>query len=123
MIYLYAVKTKLHFSFLSLLSSSGLKKMVAILITSVFLQSCATIFTGTKDIIRFDSTPQGAKVQIDGIDKGKAPCDVSVKISIDSKTVTYKGISNNSPNVKKKRFEHNSLKNYFNRIENNSFAE
>ena len=31
-----------------------------------------------------------------------------------------KGISNNSSNVKKKkRFEHNSLKNYFNRVENN----
>lgn len=52
------------------------------------LQSCATIFTGTKDTIRFESKPAGAKVRIEGIDVGRTPVDAVVKRSINDKTAT-----------------------------------
>lgn len=52
------------------------------------LQSCATIFTGTRDTIHFESQPSGAKVQIEGLDVGRTPVDVSVKRSINDKTAT-----------------------------------
>ena len=52
------------------------------------LQSCATIFTGTKDTIRFESQPSGAKVRIEGIDVGRTPVDAVVKRSINDKTAT-----------------------------------
>ena len=52
------------------------------------LQSCATLFTGTKDTIRFESKPAGAKVRIEGIDVGRTPVDAVVKRSISDKTAT-----------------------------------
>jgi hypothetical protein len=63
----------------------GLMLTIVSLLT---LQSCATVFTGTRDIIHFDSKPAGAKVRIDGIDMGRTPLDVSVKRSINDKAVT-----------------------------------
>lgn len=61
----------------------------AIMIAGVLsLQSCATIFTGTKDTIRFESKPAGAKVRIEGIDVGRTPVDAVVKRSINDKTAT-----------------------------------
>ncbi len=54
------------------------------------LQSCATIFTGTKDTITINSQPQGANVQIGGIDKGTTPCTISVKRSSTSPTISLK---------------------------------
>lgn len=53
--------------------------ILILLISSITLSSCATLFTGTKDTVHFESTPTGAKVQVDGIDRGKTPCDVRVK--------------------------------------------
>lgn len=52
------------------------------------LQSCATVFTGTRDMIHFDSKPAGARVRIDGIDMGCTPLDISVKRAINDKAVT-----------------------------------
>ena len=44
------------------------KILLALGLTStLFLTSCATIFTGTRDTLRFDSNPQGAMVYINGI--------------------------------------------------------
>jgi hypothetical protein len=51
---------------------------------------CATLFTGTKDRISFDSNPQGAKVLIDGIEVCKTPCEAKVKRSISDKAVEFK---------------------------------
>lgn len=52
------------------------------------LQSCATLFTGTKDTIHFESQPSGAKVQIQGLDMGRTPVDIPVKRSVSSRTAT-----------------------------------
>ncbi len=56
------------------------------------LSSCATIFTGTRDLISFDSTPHGAVIYKDGVELCKTPCsfpmkrdlnDVSLEIKLD----------------------------------------
>ena len=51
------------------------------------MTSCATIFTGTKDTIRFDSNPQGAKIYIDGIEVCKTPCTTQIKRTLSAKFV------------------------------------
>ncbi len=61
-------------------------KLFILAIASLFLMtSCATIFTGTKDSLRFDSNPKGAKVYVDGIEVGKTPCTTVVKRSLTDK--------------------------------------
>lgn len=66
-------------------------RKILLLLTAVFLlSSCATIFTGTKDTIRFASTPEGATVYIDGLEICKTPCETKVKRSISDKDVELK---------------------------------
>lgn len=66
-------------------------KLLILAIASTFLMtSCATIFTGTKDTIRFDSNPQGAKVYIDGLEVCKTPCTTQVKRSLSDKLAEIK---------------------------------
>jgi len=66
-------------------------KLLILAIASTFLMtSCATIFTGTKDTIRFESNPQGAKVYIDGLEVCKTPCTTLVKRSLTNKLAEIK---------------------------------
>lgn len=51
--------------------------------------SCATIFTGTKDKISFNSTPEGAKVFHKGIEKCTTPCTAEIHRSLAKQTVTF----------------------------------
>lgn len=61
------------------------------LLAALLLASCATIIHGTRQDISFSSTPSGAKVYINGMDKGSTPVIVNlerkntyvVKIQID----------------------------------------
>ena len=55
--------------------------LVFVLLTS----SCATIFTGTTDVIRFNSEPQGATVYIDGVELCKTPCTYELQRSLNNK--------------------------------------
>jgi hypothetical protein len=54
------------------------------------LSACATLFTGTRDTISFNSTPAGATILIDGIEMGKTPATILVKRSLGDKLVTLK---------------------------------
>lgn len=65
-------------------------KSLTLLVLLSFVASCATIFTGTKDTIRFNSNPEGATVYIDGIEVCKTPCSVPVKRSISDKDIEFK---------------------------------
>ncbi len=56
----------------------------------LFMTSCATLFTGTKDSIRFNTEPQGATIYIDGIEQCKTPCTLKVKRSINDTGVEFK---------------------------------
>ena len=52
--------------------------------------SCATIFTGTRDRINFDTNPSGAIVYINGIEECRTPCSVNVKRSINDTDAEFK---------------------------------
>ena len=54
------------------------------------MTSCATLFTGTKDRITFNSTPDGATIYKDGVEQCKTPCTVRVKRSLNDTDVEYK---------------------------------
>lgn len=56
-------------------------------VLALSLNACATLFTGTKDTINFNSNPAGATVLIDGLEVGRTPVTVPVKRSMSGKTV------------------------------------
>jgi hypothetical protein len=58
--------------------------------TLLFMTSCATLFTGTKDKITFNSDPSGATIYIDGVEQCKTPCRMNVKRSINNTEVEFK---------------------------------
>ena len=66
------------------------KSIFAILIISLLMTSCATIFTGTKDRITFNSTPAGATIYKDGVEQCKTPCALRVKRSLGDTEMEYK---------------------------------
>nr|WP_314499763.1 hypothetical protein [uncultured Chryseobacterium sp.] len=67
------------------------KSLSAAVLLSVTLSltSCATIFTGTKDSLSFNSTPQGAKVIHKGIAKCTTPCTVDIPRSLSKQMVSF----------------------------------
>jgi hypothetical protein len=69
-----------------------MKKISILLLVATFfvVTSCATLFTGTKQTIQINSQPPGAKVQVDGIDKGKTPLAVDLKKGNTGQTITLK---------------------------------
>ena len=58
--------------------------------SAFFLSSCATILTGTKDTISFNSTPQGAIIYKDGVELCKTPCSVRMKRSINETDLEFR---------------------------------
>src|SRR5699024_952601 len=66
------------------------KLLIPSIILAFFMSSCATIFTGTKDTLRFDSEPQGATVYIDGLKACETPCTTKVKRSLSDKLAKIK---------------------------------
>lgn len=59
-------------------------------IASLLMTGCATVFTGTKDRITFNSNPSGATIYKDGVEQCKTPCTVRVKRSLGDTEVEYK---------------------------------
>lgn len=55
--------------------------LFALLIAGTILPGCATIFTGTHDDVTFNSEPEGARVFIDGIERGRTPTTIGVSRS------------------------------------------
>lgn len=54
--------------------------MTAILMaSSILFSSCATIFTGAKRKVLFESDPSGAQVLVNGFEKGNTPVQIKVK--------------------------------------------
>lgn len=64
-----------------------LKTFVLTAVAALTLSSCATLFTGTKDVITFRSNPSGAIVYIDGVEQCVTPCTMPVNRSLFSKDV------------------------------------
>ena len=63
---------------------------ISTILIAFFLSSCATLFTGTKDRITFNSNPSGATIYIDGVEQCKTPCSMKVTRSINDKDVEYR---------------------------------
>lgn len=53
-------------------------KKLACVLPLVFV-GCATIFTGTKDNVRFSSKPEGATVIVNGMPRGTTPTTIAVE--------------------------------------------
>ena len=45
----------------------------------LLLTSCASVFTGSKRNVLFESNPAGAKVYVNGMEQCIAPCNIKVK--------------------------------------------
>jgi hypothetical protein len=51
------------------------------------LQSCATLYSGPRQLISINSIPQGALVKLNGKDIGYAPVYIPVRKSYKKKTI------------------------------------
>jgi hypothetical protein len=68
-----------------------MKKLQIILLALVFtLSSCATIFTGSKQNVQINSIPSGAKVSVDGMERGVTPLSTKLKKGFEGQTITLK---------------------------------
>lgn len=78
------------------------KQLLTALLTGILLSatSCATIITGTKDKITFNSTPDGAKVMHKGVEKCTTPCTAEIPRSLGKQMVTFEKEGFNSKEVK-----------------------
>lgn len=77
-------------------------KLFAALLLGITLSatSCATILTGTKDKITFNTTPEGAKVMHKGIEKCTTPCTAEIPRSLSKQMVTFEKEGFNSKEMK-----------------------
>ena len=69
------------------------KTTIALVFSSIILfSSCASIFTGSKRSVLFESNPSGAKVYVNGFEKGVTPSQIKVKAEdrIDFRLENYK---------------------------------
>lgn len=67
-----------------------MKTIYLFLAFALLTSSCATILTGTKDTISFNSNPRGAIVYKDGVEICRTPCNVPVKRTLNSEDIEYK---------------------------------
>ena len=58
-----------------------MKQFLMFISMIIIFSSCATILTGTKTAIQFDSEPSGATVEMDGLEIGTTPFVYNVKKS------------------------------------------
>jgi hypothetical protein len=69
-----------------------MKKVILLSALMLVLVSCASIFTGSKRNVLFESNPSGAKVYVNGFEKGVTPAQIKVKAEdrIDFRLDNYK---------------------------------
>jgi len=59
-----------------------LRNLICLLVLILITTSCATIFTGTSSNVRFSSVPPGAKIYVNGIERGVTPATVNMNRSL-----------------------------------------
>ncbi len=66
--------------------------IIAMAMTIMLTTSCASIFTGAKRKVMFETDPPGAKIFVNGFEKGQTPIQLKVKAEdrIDFKLDNYK---------------------------------
>lgn len=63
---------------------------VAIVIFTITITSCATLFSGTKDRIYFTTNMPGARVLIDGVEVCKTPCNENITRKVGESQIEFK---------------------------------
>lgn len=66
----------------------NIKNIAGSILITISMSSCSTILSGTKQNIQINSEPSGAKIMINGIEKGKTPSTVRVKKSMDGESIS-----------------------------------
>ncbi|HEV7348584.1 PEGA domain-containing protein [Telluribacter sp.] len=61
--------------------------LISLVLVTVFLNGCATIFSGSRQTVRIESYPPGANIEIDGISHGITPATVSMRKSLNATSV------------------------------------
>lgn len=56
-----------------------MKKITLLLVSIMLFSSCASILTGSKRNVLFESNPSGAKVYVNGFEKGVTPAQIKVR--------------------------------------------
>jgi PEGA domain len=60
-----------------------MKKMFIVVLSSLLFTNCATILSGSKKLIKFNSTPNAATILINEIEVGKTPFETKLKANKD----------------------------------------
>ena len=63
---------------------------VAVVIFTITITSCATLFSGTKDRIYFTTNMPGARVLIDGVEVCKTPCNENITRKVGESQIEFK---------------------------------
>jgi hypothetical protein len=63
---------------------------IAIVIFTITITSCATLFSGTKDRIYFTTNMPGARVLIDGVEVCKTPCNENITRKVGESQIEFK---------------------------------
>jgi hypothetical protein len=63
---------------------------IAIVIFTITITSCATLFSGTKDRIYFTTNVPGARVLIDGVEVCKTPCNENITRKVGESQIEFK---------------------------------
>ncbi|MEN4760707.1 PEGA domain-containing protein [Chryseobacterium sp. C39-AII1] len=77
--------------------------VVALLGMVLSTTSCATMFTGTRDKITFNSVPEGAKVLHKGVEKCTTPCTVPISRGLGKQMITIEKEGYSSEEFKLKK--------------------
>ncbi len=69
-----------------------MKRAVNLILFSAVLlfTNCATVFTGTKETVMINSEPPGAKIYVDGFERGVTPAALRLKKSNDGQIIMLK---------------------------------
>jgi hypothetical protein len=65
------------------------RKIIFGLSVAFLMSSCATIVSGSRQVVKFDSTPTAATIIIDGVERGKTPFETKLRRA-DEHTVVIK---------------------------------
>ena len=65
------------------------KLLVVLLFAAMWASGCATVFTGTKENVTFESEPEEAEIMINGASHGKTPLSINLQKK-DSYTIVLK---------------------------------
>lgn len=96
-LYVRALKNYLNNKLLTMKNKLSIVLLLGITLSTT---SCATIITGTKDKITFNSTPEGAKVFHKGVEKCTTPCTAPISRGLGKQTVTFQKEGFNDKEVK-----------------------